>query len=330
MIHHDNRTREIIVTRADEGEAITRYLAGRFTYQTVAEWAHHIADGRITLNGKQCPEDRALTAGDRISFTPPEYDEPEVNSRYTILHEDANFLFVDKPPLLPCHPGGIYLRNTLWTMLSAEYGTVNLINRLDRETSGVVIVARTKEAAALTGALMCERLIDKNYLALVEGDFPERIEASGYLVPDTSSPIRKKLVFVREESRGREEYLARDKIAADGQKGIFAQTTFTGQGNWAPGLSLVRAIPVTGRTHQIRATLEALGFPLAGDKLYGKDPLRFLRFIDGTLTDQDRTELRMDHQALHCTRIAFTMPDGTAYDVSARPPETWNTVTHLQ
>lgn len=323
MIHHDNRTREIIVTRADEGEAIAQYLAGRFTYQTAAEWACHVQDGRITLNGERCPEDRALNSGDRIAFTPPEYDEPEVNSRYAILHEDANFLFVDKPPLLPCHPGGIYLRNTLWTMLSTEYGTVNLINRLDRETSGVVIVARTKEAAAIAGALMRERLIEKNYLALVEGDFPERVEASGYLVPDTSSPIRKKIIFVREG------FLSREETATDGQKGIFAQTSFTGMGNPAPGISLVRAVPVTGRTHQIRATLEALRFPLVGDKLYGKDPLRFLRFIEGTLTDGDRAGLRLDHQALHCARVAFTMPEGTAYDISARPPETWKTVTHI-
>lgn len=324
MTHHENRTREIIVTRAVEGETIARYLSERFTYQTKEEWASHIQTGRITLNGKPCPEERTLTEGDLIAFTPPEYDEPEVNSHYTILLEDKNFLFVDKPPLLPCHPGGIYLRNTLWTMLSAEYGTVNLINRLDRETSGVVIVARTKEATALAGSLMKERLIDKNYLALVEGDFPQRIEASGYLVPDASSPIRKKLMFVREDSP------SRDELAPVGKKGISAQTSFTGQGAWAPGISLVSAMPITGRTHQIRATLEALRFPVVGDKLYGKDPLMFLRFIEGKLTDGDRTELRLDHQALHCARIAFTMPDGTVYDVSSKPPETWNAVSaHL-
>ena len=304
----DTTTRTVIVARKDEGSRLANYLAARFTYQSEAEWERHVAEGRIALNGAPCPPDVAVRAGDRVSFTPPHLEEPPINADYSILLEDDRFIFVDKPPLLPAHPAGIYRNNTLLSLLRERYGDIRLVNRLDRETSGVIIAARTQEAAALAAELMQGRLVEKEYRALVEGDFSGRVDAAGYLVRDDRSPIRKKLRF--------EPFDGTDR-------GIFAETSFEPMGAWAPGISLVRARPVTGRTHQIRATLEALGHPIVGDKLYGADPTAFLRFIAGELTDADRARLILPHQALHCARISFSLADGARYDVTAPTPASW-------
>jgi 23S rRNA pseudouridine955/2504/2580 synthase/23S rRNA pseudouridine1911/1915/1917 synthase len=317
-------TRTITVAGDGEGYGVAGYLAARFTYQSEAEWMDHIRTGRIAHNDGPCAETAVLRKGDRIAFTPEPYEEPPVNASFTILREDAEYLFIDKPPLLPCHPGGIYLKNTLVSLLAGAYGTVHLINRLDRETSGIVLAAKTKEAAARAGELMRSRMIEKEYLVLVEGAFPDRIDASGVLVPDVASPIRKKLRFIQSPRESHEDNGgAGDTPGGAAEEGIAARTIFTGKGTFAPGVSLVHARLLTGRTHQIRATLQSLGFPVVGDKLYGKDPTAFLRFIDGTLTESDRRTLRLENQALHCARVSFAIPGGASYDVSSNPPASW-------
>jgi len=308
-------TRTIAVARKDENTPLLAYLAARFTYQSEAEWIAHIESGRVTHNGHAGSASEPLREKDTIAFTPEPYDEPTVNTNFSVLFEDERFIFVNKPPLLPCHPGGIYLYNTLWNLLCEKNGCICLINRLDRETSGVVIAAKTGEAASYANALMRERNIVKEYRAIVEGDFPGCLDASGILVRDEGSPVRKKLRFIPDDGRlqnGSEE-----------REGIRCRTEFDLERKLPGGMSLVRARLHTGRTHQIRATLESLGYPVVGDKLYGKDPGIFLRFADGTMTDADRAALRMEHQALHCSRVAFAKPDGGLYDIRAEDPPSW-------
>jgi RluA family pseudouridine synthase len=309
-------TRTVSVPPEAAGLALAAYLAGRFTYQGAEEWAGHAREGRLTLNGAPCRGDETLRARDSISFTPEPWEEPPVDRSYAVLLEDNRYLFVAKPPLLPAHPGGIYRDNTLLSVLAERYGPIRLVNRLDRETSGVVLAAKTAIAAAEANELMRERLIEKEYLVLVEGRFPDRLDAEGFLVKDGSTPVRKKVRFV-----------AASDPAASNPEAIAARTLFTFQGEARPGISLVAARLFTGRTHQIRATLQSLGFPVVGDKLYGKDPTAFLRFAEGRLTEQDKRALRLEHQALHCARLAFTAPDGRHYDVRADVPPSWRSLT---
>lgn len=306
-----HRTTEI--TRADAGKILLAFLAARFTYQSESRWIEHIEAGRLTLNERACTGGETLAEGDRIGFEPEPYDEPPVARNFAIIAEDEDFLFIDKPAPLPCHPGGIYLHNTLWGFLRQTYPAVSFVNRLDRETSGIVIAAKNTEAAAHAGRLMAERGIDKEYLALVEGDFPETLDAEGFLERDTGSPVRKKLRFVP----GTPAPVAADP-AKTGAKDC--RTLFTLERRFHDGTSLVRARLFTGRTHQIRATLQALGFPLVGDKLYGKDATLFLKFIEGKMTEADRSTLKADRQLLHCSRIAFPKRAGGAYEIVSNAP----------
>ena len=304
-----DRTTEI--TRTDAGKKLLSFLAARFTYQDEARWREHIEAERLTLNAQPCTGGETIREGDHITFRPEPYDEPPVNAQYKILAEDDDFLFIDKPAPLPCHPGGIYLHNTLWGLLGTAFPGIRFVNRLDRETSGIVIAAKHSEAAAYAGSLMSGRGIDKEYLVLVEGNFAEAIDACGYLEPDTDSPVRKKLRFVRLTA------MAETGTSTGANE---CRTLFAPERRFPDGTSLVRAKLFTGRTHQIRATLQALGYPVVGDKLYGKDSAIFLRFIEGSMTDLDRKALRLDRQALHCSRISFPKRQGEIYDIVSAAP----------
>lgn len=308
-------SRSIGIPANDAGKNLLDYLIDRFTYQTSEEWAAHIAEGRIVLDGRACTGGETLSAGMRIDFTPLPHDEPPIDARWSVAFEDNAYLFIDKPAFLPCHPGGIYLKNTLWSLLSERYDAVFFVNRLDRETSGIVVVARTAAAASYANRLMANRSIVKEYDVLVEGRFPESLKAEGYVMRDDASQIRKKMKFYPQGTDDDGAMPIATPDAAD-----YCETSFTLVRRNGDGTSLVRAHPVTGRTHQIRATLCSLGFPVVGDKLYGIDETIFLRFIDNAMTDEDRRLLRLDRQALHCARTAFCGPDGTRYDVSSSAP----------
>lgn len=334
-------TRNIRVSDADLGKELLDFLVARFTYQSESQWMEHLAAGRVTLNGKPCSGHETLARGDAVGFTPPHYEEPPVCADWKAIHEDDDFLFVDKPPMLPCHPGGIYLEHTLARMiararpeLSLGLDGVRLVNRLDRETSGIVIVAKTQEAAAFASARLQDGSLIKEYTVLVEGTFPEYLDAAGWLGRDEDSPIRKKSRFSREEIQGgqsaRTEFWLTNTGAIITPRACLAPdngANLPARGDGAGGaLSLVRARLHTGRTHQIRATLHSLGYPVVGDKMYGRDPTIFLRFAAGEMTEADESLLRMPHQALHCGHISFPKtkkaPAGD-YDILAERPKSW-------
>lgn len=273
-------------------------LSERFTYLQREAWAGLVERGSVRVNGGTATASQTLAEGDLLDFSVPEIAEPTVATEYRLLHADDALLAVDKPADLPCHPGGKFFRNTLWAFLLRDLGAdkLHFVNRLDRETSGIVLVARTALAARICGKPARRRAMVKEYLAVVEGHLEAPLQARGWMVDDATSILRKKQRFVPAQ--------AGDSIPADAS----AAETWFEPVRQAGGLSLLRARLGTGRTHQIRATLLALGLPLVGDKVYGRDETLYIRFIERTLTDADRRMLRLGRQALHSCHLRMLHP----------------------
>ena len=293
--------REMVFTvpNTAAGTAAADFLAVRFPYHDRTGWCARIATGHVTVNGDPCVPEQVLQSGDRLAYDPADGPEPPVDFNIGIVLDDDDLLIVNKSGDLPCHPGGRYFNNTLWAWIKKERGLADFtfVNRIDRETSGLVVIAKNSTASENCRKQFSSRKVAKRYHALVEAtDFPAELETAGWLVADTASAIRKKRKFVQ-GGAARPETL--DAEWAETKFRLIKQ---------CGDIALIEAEPHTGRLHQIRATLLALGTPIVGDKLYGVDETLFLRFCKGELTDADRARLRMERQALHAAGLSFRHP----------------------
>ena len=276
------------------GQTLLEYLSSRFAYHSCDEWQEKIRSGEIALDGNTVVDTQIILQENMLlEYFPANLIEPAVNSNYRIIFEDEYLLGIDKPGNLPVHPAGPYFSNTLWAMLSdAGYGKVHLVNRLDRETSGLLIAAKRGDIAGEISRNLAE--MEKCYYVLVHGVFSEERNAKGFLQDDTVSPIKKKQKFVFE-------------LADSGEKAQSAETLFTPLAS-NEKFTLLLAKLRTGRMHQIRATLHAMNYPVVGDKLYGLDEQFYRRFALDTLSEADRRAMILERQALHCCKLSFVHP----------------------
>jgi RluA family pseudouridine synthase len=253
---------------------------------------------------------RRLRHGSRVVIVIPEHLRVPLSERavgvehhasnqfdeLAVLYHDAACLAVDKPAMLAVHPSGRHLTDTLiqrvHRMLGAEQvqreGRPRLAHRLDRETSGVILIGLDPRSHSELMRQFEEREVEKEYLAVVQGQ-PEhsggRIELP--LGSARGSRIQLKMA-----------------VQMDGQASVTEWRVV----RRVPGYALVSCSIHTGRQHQIRVHLAAMGHPLVGDKLYGYDELLFQKAADGTLTEEDYRVLELPRQALHSHRLVFTSP----------------------
>lgn len=280
----------VIATRIDHryhNQTVIQLLTGRFTYRDETAWRERIAAGEFTIDGRTAAPDDILLDGMTLQYHPTDIQEPEVDPRYSICYEDRDLLVVDKSGDLPVHPAGVFYYHTLWYLLTERFGPIHPVNRLDRETSGLLVIARNPESAAQLASGNWE----KEYFALVHGSFTKTIDAAGTLIKDTASPIRRKRKYIH-----------------GGTEGESCRTLLEPEKSCGP-YTLVKAKLFTGRMHQIRATLYSLGYPMVGDKLYGADETLFIkRAKEGCLDEADYRLLGMKRQALHAAKISFPHP----------------------
>ena len=228
-----------------------------------------------------------------------------VSDLFPILHEDTVVLVVDKPAGLVCHPTKDGEMSSLIGRVRLHLGHADgrLVNRLDRETSGLVVIAKSAEVAGELGRLFSGHAVEKSYLAIVDGHVPvDSLIMTGALGDDEASPVAIK-ACVRDD-------------------GAVAETHARVVSRWrrqAQPYSLLEVTPRTGRKHQVRVHLAAAGFPIVGDKLYGEDEQRYLRFVTRTLTDEDVRALRLEYHALHAARLVWTWRERQWVFASAPP-----------
>jgi 23S rRNA pseudouridine1911/1915/1917 synthase len=225
-----------------------------------------------------------------------------LSSHPVILAEHADFLVVAKPPDLLSHPTRPDGKPTLLGWLQEKFPGefIALVNRLDRETSGTVLIARSPEAASRMGGMTMRREIHKYYLALVSG----RVEAQDGMI---DVPIGR--LGLSEENP---IWLRRGVILPDdqqGRKGAEARTEFwrlAASETGAPHpISLLQLQAHTGRLHQLRVHLAYIGHPVIGDKIYGPDPNLYLKFIAEGWTEEHQRVLGLSRHALHAHELRF-------------------------
>ena len=295
------------------GGALLDFLNARFPYHSAGEWEERIRGGRVRVNGAPAQAAQTLADGDLLEYDSSDIPEPPADMNVSVVFDDADLLVVNKSGDLTCHPGGRYFHHTLWAIAKTRFGIAEpyLVNRLDRETSGLVIIARHERAAKVCRKQFADRKTEKRYRVLVEGEFPATVTARGRIEPAEGAAVRNMQRFVA----------APDGAAAAPDGTEWSETRFVRMARHGP-VSEIEAQPRTGRLHQIRATLLALGNPVAGDKLYGVDPGIFVRFCQGAMTDADRARLRMPRQALHAARLRLRHPaTGRVLDLEAPMPE---------
>lgn len=235
---------------------------------------------------------------------PPDEEEPE--ARVPVLHRDEEILVVDKPAGLLAHPSNNVRKASLSYLLAREIdGPIHLVHRLDRETSGLMVIARSTEAARDLSRQVAgpSGRMSKSYLAILFGEL--RVSEG-----TIDLPIGKALRSAVYVKRG-----------VNTDAGRVSQTRFRVERSGG-GFSLVRAWLRTGRRHQIRVHFAAIGHPVVGDKLYGPAESHYLRFIASGFDEAMRRELLTERQMLHAADLEFRHPrDGRCMTFSAPLPE---------
>ena len=298
------------------GERLDRHVAARLgePRNQVQRW---IRDGLVEVNGAPARASAAVAAGDAIACRPPvpreERIAPEAEP-LAVLYEDADLAVLDKPAGLAVHPGAGRATGTLAHRLLARYpevagvggpGRPGIVHRLDRDTSGVLVAARTPAAYARLARAFAERAVGKRNHAVVYGE--PRPPSGAIEAPIGRHPSQRKEMAVR--PGGRPARTLYRTIAATG----------------AGGIALLALDLETGRTHQIRVHLKSLGHPLVGDPVYGEARWKGLpKRVQPPLASFPRP-------ALHAWRLAFTHPtsgEPMAFEapVPADLVELWETV----
>jgi RluA family pseudouridine synthase len=286
------------------------YLCKRFPYKNQNGWMDAINVGQVLINGHETTPMQALKVKDSVSYTSQRH-EPVVATDIETIFEDDYILVVNKPSPLPVHAQGVFIINTLIHIMRQRTGNqdLGLGHRLDRETSGILVLAKDRK---ITGKLMArleEAEAQKWYLAVTRGqvDFQEKL-VHGWIGPRHNSVIGRRWELIKNKTEGYKE----------------SATRFLLQQH-LNGYSLLACELLSGRTNQIRVHLEAIGFPVAGDKLYGRPDEEYLNYLchlekRGDLGGGGNWE--HPRQLLHSWKLSINHPvTGERMQWEAPPPE---------
>jgi len=273
-------------------ERVIDFLLRRFPYNDEATWAAAIERGAIMVDGKAVKPGFILKSRMQVSYDRPQEDEPEVDREIGIIWEDETLLVVDKNGNLPIAESGKFHRNTLLHILKSEHGFEELypVHRLDRETSGLLVLSKNLEVTQKMGEQFLQGLPQKTYHAILQGEmtYNERmIEGAMGKVKPYPGCVRIRQV-VREDGKTAKTWFRRLQAAQ--------------------GASLVEIKTFTGRTHQIRCHADYMGYPIIGDKLYGQPDERFVRFIKGDEAPLFPPFGEIPRQLLHASGLSFMHP----------------------
>lgn len=272
------------------------YLCSRFPYRDRAGWKAEIDQHRLMVNGKPGRPQTQLSVGSRVSYTAPRR-EPEVARDIITIYEDEHLLVVDKPAPIPVHADGIFITNTLINILRVQTKNpdLSLGHRLDRETSGVLVLAKDRGITAKLMRSFEDSGVQKTYLAVVRGEVPWKdLDVKGWMAQKKDSQVSvRQWLSPTKIDEGKDSFTRFKRLEA------------------LRGCTVLQCQPLTGRTNQIRVHLESAGFPIVGDKLYGRTDEEFIAYVTHMKKGGDqRTGGPWEHprHLLHAWKLALKHP----------------------
>ncbi len=290
---------DILIDEKNDGIALLQFIKRNTDLSSAHLKRLKFTDGGISVNGKHVTVRYILKKGDILSLATDDTESPlhitPCDLPLDIAYEDGDCVIPSKPANMPTHPSRDHYNDTVANALAFRYKELGIpfvfrpVNRLDRNTSGLLIIAKNRIAAGKLSAAMADGKIKKTYLAILSGILPEKEGKIETNLRRTSGSI-----IVRE-------------VCGEDEGGDYALTKYRVLLE-KDGHSLVAASPITGRTHQLRVHFASLGCPILGDDLYGElSPL-------------------IDRQALHSALVSFPKPDGgEMISVTAPPPDDMQT-----
>ncbi|KXT14422.1 hypothetical protein AC579_8352 [Pseudocercospora musae] len=246
------------------GRGLLEIFSDEFRDRPVEYYRGAIESGAVQINGKTVPSvDTPVKNGDIISHTMHRHEPPVTGQPVGVVHEDEGLIIINKPAGVPVHPAGRYNYNSVVEIMRAERGhQFNPLpcNRLDRLTSGVMFIAKDKQAAVRVTEQLMGRTIRKEYVARVKGRFPD----GDIICEQPILQISPKLGLNRVRANGKEARTVFKCLAYYPPREPGADAN----GQPKEGYSIVRCRPLTGRTHQLRVHLQFLGHPISNDPIY--------------------------------------------------------------
>ncbi len=302
----------LTVEPSEENERLDAFLVRHFSNFSRVKLQRAIASENVLLDEKKAKSSTRLRTGQLVRFLPP---EPEAEGSIPedipldILFEDEHLVAINKPPAMVVHPAKGHWSGTLTAGLAFHFNQLStvggptrpgIVHRLDRDTSGVILVAKTDQAHHALSAQFQDRVVAKEYLAIVS-PAPDR-DRDVIDKPIGAHPYQREKKAIREgHSTSRNAYSQYEVLER------FA------------GFATVLVKPKTGRTHQIRVHLGHIGCPVLCDRLYsGRAALRLDELTRKSSNKQNDDAVLLDRQALHALRISFAHPEsGEPMEISA-------------
>lgn len=291
--------RPLKISHKHDGLTLHCALGEMFPHLSPEYWSERFAQNLLLDDGRRAvTAEHRVRSGERYLHRMPAHSEPAVNAAIRVLHEDAALVVVNKPAPLPMHPSGRFNRNTLQSILNQVYHPQKLrpVHRLDANTTGVVVFARTRHFAGPLQTQFAASAVEKHYLARIQGHPPQDSFACDASIGSETTELGARAID---------------------EQGLAARTEFRVLHKFRDGTSLVAARPLTGRTNQIRVHLWHLGWPICGEQAY---------LANQRLGETQTHDVADPSLCLHAQRISFIHPLTKERVIFECPAPSWSEV----